>query len=431
MKKTVLLSVIILIAVLTCCEFGMKELADELTEASYTVTYDANGADSVTENSVPRDLNEYKTGFLLTVLGNTGNLTKSGFYYSGWNTQKDGQGVTYTQGHIFSIGKSNVVLYAKWSNTPVYRILYNANGSESGSVPPDSTYYPNGGQVAIPGNPGNLVKTGYTFTGWNTQSNGQGSNYTQGSIYTMGTATITLYANWTSDAVFGVVYLKNNPNVTGTPPVDSTMYYMNADVVVLMNTGNMQYPGYHFDGWNTKDDGTGTTYNSTIENPVTFKMPEGGEILYAIWNPNNYTVYFNYQDGVTAQTSKTVIYDAQYGILPTPTRTGYTFGGWYTGTGGSGTQIISTTTVNITAIQNLYVRWIANDYTVIFNPNGGTVNPTSKIVTYGSTYDPLPLPTRPNYTFGGWYNSSGNKVLNMSTVTETATHTLTAVWIAN
>ena len=85
------------------------------------------------------------------------------------------------------------------------------------------------------------------------------------------------------------------------------------------------------------------------------------------------------------------------------------------------------------AIVNLYATWTPNTYTVTFNANGGSVSPTSKTVTYGSTYGSLPAPTRTGYTFNGWYTapSGGARVLGTDTVTTAANHTLYAQWTIN
>ena len=50
--------------------------------------------------------------------------------------------------------------------------------------------------ATILGNTGNLVKTGYTFAGWNTEANGSGTEYKAGSTFTI-TNDVTLYAEWT------------------------------------------------------------------------------------------------------------------------------------------------------------------------------------------------------------------------------------------
>lgn len=77
-----------------------------------------------------------------------------------------------------------------------YTVTYNANGADSGTVPTDATEYASGATVTVLGNTGSLVKTGYTFDGWNTQANGEGTNYTAGNTFTISTNT-TLYAKWT------------------------------------------------------------------------------------------------------------------------------------------------------------------------------------------------------------------------------------------
>ena len=67
-------------------------------------------------------------------------------------------------------------------------------------------------------------------------------------------------------------------------------------------------------------------------------------------------------------------------------------------------------------------------YTVTFDANGGTVNPSSKNVTYNSEYGTLPTPARTGYTFNGWYTgaSSGDLVTSSTKVTRDYAHTLYA-----
>ena len=70
------------------------------------------------------------------------------------------------------------------------------------------------------------------------------------------------------------------------------------------------------------------------------------------------------------------------------------------------------------------------EITVTFDPNGGSVSPTSKTITKGIAYGILPIPTKTNYTFKGWYTaaSGGSKVTSSTTVNATANHTLYAHW---
>ncbi len=81
--------------------------------------------------------------------------------------------------------------------TPTYAVIYDGNGNTGGSVPIDSNIYNQGQTVTVLGNTGNLVNTGYSFVGWNTQANGLGTTYTQGQTLTIYTTNITLYAMWT------------------------------------------------------------------------------------------------------------------------------------------------------------------------------------------------------------------------------------------
>jgi uncharacterized repeat protein (TIGR02543 family) len=79
---------------------------------------------------------------------------------------------------------------------PFYIVTYDGNGNTSGIVPVDSNTYLPGATVTVLGNTGSLEKTGYTFGGWNTTSDGTGTDYAVGATFTMGTANVILYAKW-------------------------------------------------------------------------------------------------------------------------------------------------------------------------------------------------------------------------------------------
>ena len=91
-----------------------------------------------------------------------------------------------------------------------------------------------------------------------------------------------------------------------------------------------------------------------------------------------------------------------YNLTYEPERPGYNFLGWFTAAK-NGTQITEGTVVNLTADQTLYAHWKEGTYVVTFNPNGGTVTPTSKTYTGYTTYGSLPVPVKSGYAFGGWY----------------------------
>ena len=81
-----------------------------------------------------------------------------------------------------------------------YTVTYDGNGNTGGSVPVDSTAYHTGDTVTVSGNTGSLVKTGSSFTGWNTAANGSGTSYSGGQTFAMESGNVTLYAQWTAGA---------------------------------------------------------------------------------------------------------------------------------------------------------------------------------------------------------------------------------------
>lgn len=163
--------------------------------SEYSVAYDGNGA---TGGTVPADDTVYYMDDQATVLGNT--FEKLGYDFMGWNTQADGLGDAYAPEDLLSISGEDVILYAQWTLSE-YTVTYNSNGATSGTVPTDSNTYNMEEEVTLLGNPGNLVRTGYTFGGWNTLANGSGCDFEEGDTFLMGTSNATFYAKWIKDPV--------------------------------------------------------------------------------------------------------------------------------------------------------------------------------------------------------------------------------------
>ena len=115
-------------------------------------------------------------------------------------------------------------------------------------------------------------------------------------------------------------------------------------------------------------------------------------------------------------------FGATYGALATTTRTGYSFAGWWTAAGGTGTEVTAATTVAITAAQTLYAKWTAASYTVTFDAQGGTAaTPASKSVTFGATYGALATTTRTGYSFAGWWTGAAGTGVQVTATTVVAT----------
>ncbi len=77
-----------------------------------------------------------------------------------------------------------------------YSVTYNGNGNSSGSAPTDGTAYQQGDTATVLGNTGSLVKTGYSFNGWNTIADASGTAYAIGAKIEIESANVILYANW-------------------------------------------------------------------------------------------------------------------------------------------------------------------------------------------------------------------------------------------
>ncbi|MBR1878817.1 MAG: InlB B-repeat-containing protein [Paludibacteraceae bacterium] len=207
----------------------------------------------------------------------------------------------------------------------------------------------------------------------------------------------------------------------------------NSSVSFTVNLQAKAWAGYHFDGWYDALAG-GSLKSSDLkytETLVATSKSEGSPTTinrYAYFSLATYTVTFNANGGSVATSSKTVTYTKTYGTLPTPTREGYEFAGWYTAATG-GSLITNTSTYNLTTGQTLYAHW---KQTVTFAPNGegGSVNPASKQVVKGDTYGALPTPTRRFYDFAGWFTAAegGSQVTAATTVTSSEHHTLYAHW---
>ena len=170
--------------------------------------------------------------------------------------------------------------------------------------------------------------------------------------------------------------------------------------------------GYTFKNWNTLIGGNGITYN-----PGDTYSENADLNLYAQWTSSGssgggstatkYTLTYNPNGGSVYPTSKQLAAGEKYGTLPTPTRSGYTFTGWYTSTTTWASKVSENTTME-SFNTTIYAHWTENQvtkYTLTYNANGGTVSPTSKQLAAGEKYGTLPIPKREGYTFDGWYTS--------------------------
>ncbi|MBR2588867.1 hypothetical protein IKE84_00785, partial [Candidatus Saccharibacteria bacterium] len=143
--------------------------------------------------------------------------------------------------------------------------------------------------------------------------------------------------------------------------------------------------GYTCSGFTPGTSATGS-YTVTVKNNA---KTAGGTVTMAR-KGRTFTVTLNQQSGSGGTGSVTATYGSDMPGITKPSRTGYTFGGYYTGTGGSGTQYYNANGASVrnwdkTAATTLYAKWTLNNYTVNITANGTTVGATSLSIPYGGS----------------------------------------------
>ena len=299
--------------------------------------------------------------------------------------------------------------FSKQITVTLSTISFSGNGATSGFV--ESIQGAIGQSATIP-NVG-FSRTGYTFTGWNTSPDGTGTAYRPNATIQFAAQNITLYAQWKVRS-YSVNFDSNGGSAVAS---QSVKYGSKAS-----RPTDPTRAGHTFQGWYTsRDGGARYDFNQTVTGDVT---------LYAHWSVNSYTLTFDGNGGKPSEASRTVAYGGQYGSLPTATRTGYAFQGWYTARDG-GTKVSPSTTMGA-ANTTLYAHWSVNAYTLAFDGNGGKASESSRKVQYGNQYGTLPTATRTGYAFQGWYTArSGGSQVSSSTTMEAANTTVYAHWTVN
>ena len=115
--------------------------------------------------------------------------------------------------------------------------------------------------------------------------------------------------------------------------------------------------------------------------------------------------------------------------LPSPSRSGYTFDGWYTSSSG-GSKV--STTYTPSGATTLYAHWTVKKYTISYNANGGSGAPSSQTKTHGVNLTlSSTKPTRTGYSFRGWATSASSTSKAYSAgdnYTANSSQTLYAIW---
>jgi uncharacterized repeat protein (TIGR02543 family) len=180
------------------------------SSSAHTITFDANGGTGTMASQTIAD-------------GGSANLTanqytRTGYSFNGWGTIPSQTTGTYTDGGFYTMGTSDVTLYAIWVINS-YTVTFNANGG-TGTMAPLTVIY--GVSTTLTAN--SFTRDGCTFSGWATSASATGADYADCATYSTGLANATLYAVWkdtaaptVSSLTFGAAYtLLPSANLTCT-----------------------------------------------------------------------------------------------------------------------------------------------------------------------------------------------------------------------
>jgi|SaaInl8_200m_RNA_FD_contig_121_125078_length_3340_multi_6_in_0_out_0_1 uncharacterized repeat protein (TIGR02543 family) len=377
----------------------------------------------------------------VTISDNVGNLEKTGYTLLRWNESASGGPESYsiasapagtakyTTADLSSV--EILKLYAEWDPNS-YTLTYNANADTSkytgadftGSFLPPSASHKYTSAVSAAAA---LTMTGYTFKEWNSAADGSGqTTLSAGAPFSMTAGNIDLYAQWDINS-YTVTYNANADNYTyanytGTSPYTATYEYYKA----VTAPNDLTITGYSFNSWNTKADGSGTSYTS-----VSFPMLPNDLPLYAQWDINSYTVTYKANaDKYTGTVPQSAVhpYSTTVAVLDNVgklEREGYTLEGWSNVTEGEGDDYTTTNAAGDSDTYTffkmpakemiLYADWEINLYTLTYNTNPGdsgytlSVPASPKAYTYNSEVAAANALAMTGYTFDGWNSAANGK----------------------
>jgi uncharacterized repeat protein (TIGR02543 family) len=365
----------------------------------YTVTFNAAGGSPDPQTRTAADGASLDSGMPPAP-------SREGYIFSGWYTEAESEGSEFSAGTIVS---GNITVYARWSlDTSIqYMVTFDAAG---GSPATQTRTVTNGASLDSSGMPPAPSQDGYIFDGWYTGAEGEGSEFSAGTIVS---GNITVYARWSLDT--SIQYTVTFDAAGGSPATQTRTVTNGAS---LGSSGMPSAPtrsGYNFSGWYTGVEGEGSEYNA--DTPVSADIR-----VYAWWK---YMVTFDADGGNPPIQTRTAANGDSLGFsgMPSaPTRSGYNFGGWYTTVNGGGSEFTAATTISGNI--RVYAWWTTYSYTVSFEKNGGDTEavPATKTVASPSVnVGALPVPpTRTTYIFDGWYtgpDGGGNEFTASTAVT--------------
>ncbi len=373
-----------------------------------------NKADS--DSGSPPESRTFPAGTKIVIPGNTGNLAKAGFMFSGWRRDGADKDTAYAPGDTLEVS-GDLSLSPVWATG--YRVWYNGTGATGGSPPEDRTLYPAGTGTTVRGNEGSLVQAGYLFDGWRDD--------TTGTAYAPGEA-ITVSGNLSLSPVWQRLYkiqYGNGGATGGSPPTDTALYSAGAQATVRNNEGSLARTGYLFDGW---QDARGARYTpgAVINVYGDLSLSPAWQKLYKVQyagmadrgSPPKDPAY--YPEGASA-----AVLDNEGELR----RIGFVFAGWNTSPDGTGTGYAPGERLAVQGDAALYAKWVEKYRSVTFDADGGSPTEGVSVPNSGALGSLPAAPSKGELFFAGWYaNRDGaSPPLTAATVVE-ADLTVYALW---
>ncbi|WP_315323161.1 InlB B-repeat-containing protein [Stomatobaculum longum] len=336
--------------------------------------------------------------------------SRNGFTFDGWYDNPTFSGTAITS--FSATDASPKQFYAKWSAPLSFTVSYDLNDGTPAGHPASNPNTVTSYTVLDPNvTLAPATRTGYDFEGWYDNPAFTGSPVT--GFRTGDASNKQFYAKWSAPKTYTVNWNLNDGTPAGHPATNpntvATYTVLDADIAIYPATRT----GYDFEGWYDNAAFTGT--------PVTslHTMDAENKQYYAKWSaPKTYTVNWDLNDatptGNPANNPNTVtgytVLDPDFTLAPA-TRAGYTFLGWFDNAALSGTAVTTLHSMDATD-RHYYARWGSpNSYQIYYHANDTAANPATNpntVTSYTvlSSDFTLATPTRPGYTFEGWFDDA-------------------------
>ena len=306
----------------------------------------------------------------------------------------------YAGNYTFTFNSSTNKLTVTYPT--IYKVTYSHVPTAAADAPTTSPSVTSGNSVVA----GTSVtftakdaKPGYAWKGWYDNNSGTGEALSTDKVYTRSiTANTTIYAVYTAKT--SNVTLNPQPGEGGTTFVDATTGSAMPDIDIPTRHG------YTFGGYYDQEAGNGTQYYNESGKSAKDWDKEGDVILYAKWTATPYTITYNTNGGNAIANGSYTIEEAF--ILPTPTKIGSTFEGWFDNSELTG-EAITTIASGSTGNKEYWAKWNIGTYTIEFDMEGGAGGTTSVQVTHGTAMPTINTPTKDDHLFDGYYDGDGGK----------------------